>query len=223
MDPLIIGSAISAGSSLLGSLFNKGPDPKKTSPGDAFRSEFGERMRQAERHGISKLAMIGAPSASPFVNVGASDGIGSTLASMGQDVGRVVAAGQTDAERKLTQLALDKAALENDFLRTQILSSRARLIRESAPPVPAVARPGLIPEKVKLPERTVGVNMGVGVPTNPYFSDAQIYEDRYGELGGSLAGLMNYPADWLYNWYKNFRPSVKRYPKLHQVYRGRHR
>lgn len=59
--------------------------------------------------------------------------------------------------------------------------------------------PDKLVEDIHNPQRTTHVKYGVPVRSAPAFSDAQTYEDRYGELGGSVLGLGNIPADVLYS------------------------
>lgn len=172
MDPIIGGALISAGSSLASKLFgDSGPDPKKTSPGDAFHSEFSQRMKMAERFGISKLVMAGAPASSGWSGSvgGGEPSWGDTFASMGQDLGRAVAAKASAPERQLQALLLDKAGLENEFLRTQIASVKMRTLRESAPALP-------------IPDRSGG-RLPVAHPML-----GQEAENHYSDIGGNIFG-----------------------------------
>lgn len=76
----------------------------------------------------------------------------------------------------------EKQALDSDMAR----------IRQAVTPDKLI-------EDLVNPQRTTHVKVGVPVKSAPAFSDAQTYEDRYGELGGSAMGLINIPADALYN------------------------
>lgn len=199
INPMVIASGISAGSKLLGGLLGKGEGQKKQ-----VMSQISGKMAAAKKYGISPLAMLGAQTQSY-----PSQGIGDTLADMGQDISRSVAAQSTDSERTAIQLGLEKAKLENDFLRAQIASVQMNMAsRMAGPPKPpgfeAVA--GRVPEKVVPPQRTDNYNLlGMPFQSNPYSSDAQTLEDRHGEAGGSALGWMNVPADW---WWTHFaRPN----------------
>ena len=188
MDPVTRGALISAGSTLAGGFMDKLFPGDSGPPGGDYKAmksanmaAIAGKMEAAKKYGISALYAMGAPTASPSFSVGGDGGMsrGSTLASMGQDISRAVAAGQTADERALQALTLEKAKLENDYLRAQINSVNSRTIRESAPPMPA---PGaLLPEKVNPPERTQNIKAGVEYLTNPNWSDAQTFTNRYGE------------------------------------------
>lgn len=214
MDPATAAAIGQAASSVIGGALDAfgvgssdGPDHLRKRTRQANFAAIEGKMQAAKEFGISPLYALGAPTISPAVSVGGSSGpsLGQTISNMGSDVSRAVAAGQTEVERQLQALTLDKARLENEYLSAQIASVRTRTVRESAPAIP-----GLIPEKVAPPQRTTGVNIGVPIDSNPYFSDAQSLEDRYGELGGSILGLGNLPADFGYNWWRHLKSSVKR-------------
>lgn len=177
--PMVAAAGISALGSLAGGLIgSSGAKEAMELQKDAMQKGIRWRVHDAKMAGIHPLYALGAPTFSPSaVNVGQP--MADALSSMGQDISRAVAAGQTDAERAIQNLTLEKAQLENDYLREQIASLRVRTTREAGPPVPAIA--GLNPEKVVQPQRTSGLNAGLGFKTNPYVSDANSFTDRYGE------------------------------------------
>ena len=146
----------------LGSLFgggSDGPDHLYKRTKEAAEASIEGRLAAAKRNGISALYALGAPVSSPSISVGGSGpDMGQTLAAMGQDISRAVAAGQTDVERSLQALTLEKAKLENEYLAAQISSIRTRTVKESAPPMPVSG--ALVPDAVKPPSRTAGLNAG---------------------------------------------------------------
>lgn len=142
----------------------------------------------------------------------------SWLGDMGQEIDRSRMATSDPGTRKAAavaeSLALERGGLENDLLRAEIAKTRAQI----GPPMPTVdPKSGLNPEEVNPPTRTAGLNAGVGYPTNPNFSDAASFENRYGdsEIASMLVGLMNAGAD-LYHWGKKYyvpsKPWVKKWP-----------
>lgn len=204
MDPIIGGALISAGSSLAGNLLSGGNNhagrDSRQATSYANRSAILDKVAAAKEAGISPLYALGAPAISVGAqSVGESPGLGQTLSEMGHDVGRAVAAGQTDAERAIQALTLEKAKLENDYLRANIASIQNRTRREAGPPLP----PGgsLVPENIQPPQRTTGLNVGRGFQSNPYFSDAQSWEDRYGdsEILSTISAIVNTVADGWWN------------------------
>lgn len=213
MDPTIVAAGLSAASNLAGGLISSGGNNhRKREDREAIYNSVAQKVKAARDWGVSPLFALGAPTYSPSAPVGNSNApLGQAVANMGQDISRAVAAGQTDAERALTALALEKAGLENDYLRSQIASVRVRTMREAGPALPASVKPGsLLPAKSVDPQQTTGVNKIIGIHSNPYFSDAQSDEDRYGEIGGAVLGLGNIPADIGYTLWKNFREWSRR-------------
>lgn len=187
MDPVTLSALISGGSKLAGGLLdafgggsnNHAGRDRRQALAEAVHASIGGKVEEAKKYGISPLYALGAPiMSSSFQSAGGDDGLrgmGRTLSDMGQDVSRAVAATQSPVERKIQALTLDKAALENDFLREQIASLRMRTRNEVGP--------GL-PEKVQDPQRTTGVNVGLKHPweSDPTVSDlGQYIEDRYGD------------------------------------------
>ena len=86
----------------------------------AYRAEF------ARDHGLHKLAVLGVPpgNASAHFQAGGNDRT-LDLAQMGQGVDRALNAGRAGIQRKLDDLALEKAQLSNDYIRAQIANSQA--------------------------------------------------------------------------------------------------
>lgn len=168
MDPIIGGALISGASNLLGGLFG-GNSAKKQSPGDAFRSEFKQRMAMGEKYGISKLVMAGMSPAGGWSGSVGEPSMGQTLSNMGQDIGRAVAARASQPERDLQRLLLEKAGLENEYLRSQIASVNSRTLRESAPSLP-------------IPDRSGG-RLNVAHP-----GLGEEAEKHYSDIGGNVFG-----------------------------------
>lgn len=102
------------------------------------------RVADAQKAGIHPLAALGVNPASgpPMANISGGD-FSAPLAEMGQDIGRAAeayASGGDKATARMTQLSLERGQLENDLLRTQIASQRARLVQQGTPGVPGTTR-----------------------------------------------------------------------------------
>nr|QJB20469.1 MAG: DNA pilot protein [Microvirus sp.] len=96
------------------------------------------RVADAKAAGISPLAALGVPLASgPTMAIGGSGG-SSPFSDMGQSLGRAIDAVSTSKERSvrasLDGLALERASLENELLRSQITSVN----RANNPPLPSM-------------------------------------------------------------------------------------
>lgn len=116
MDPIVTGSLISGGASLLGGIFGRGGSGKKLAREQmAMQKEFAQhgvrwRVEDAKAAGIHPLAALGMQSMSYSpVYAQASEGIGSSLAEAGQHIGRAVAAQSTAVERRMQLLGLAAA------------------------------------------------------------------------------------------------------------------
>lgn len=145
MDPIIGGALINAGSSLIGGLLGGGSNnhagrDQRQATTFANRSAIIDKVAAAKEAGISPLYALGAPVISASSAVGSPGGgssLGSTISEMGHDIGRAVAAKQTEAEREASLLQLDSLRLDNDLKRAQIAGMVSRQARESAPALPA--------------------------------------------------------------------------------------
>lgn len=155
----MLGSLISAGSNIIGGLL--GRQSQKDAAAQtreaaaleyAHQKEFAQHgltwkiddaLRNADKiHPIYSMGSAGA-SYSPVTQAfSSSSPMGDAVAAAGQNIGRAVHATATQDQRatafsKTAQaLALEKGALENDLLRTQLASENARLRQTSAPPFP---------------------------------------------------------------------------------------
>jgi hypothetical protein len=144
MDPLVTSTLISAGSSLLGSVFGgkkKGPSLEDIQNANVRQEDmlFDSRMENAKQHGIHPLVMLGIPP-SGGGTFGFSGGESSEpskfekMAEMGQGISRAAHAWLTREEREMgkisAQLQLENQALQNDRLRSEI----ALLHQPGSPP-----------------------------------------------------------------------------------------
>lgn len=167
IDPITTGALISGASSIAGSFIGSS---SQSEANDAMLANAAKdrqlqrnfakkgirwRVKDAQEAGIHPLYAMGAslPTYSPSgINIGAKRS-GGGLAAAGQDIGRAVAATQTQPER---DLAIARASLENKYLEAQIL----KLTRESqvGPPMAnAMDLPGGIPGQGSMPGRHPGV------------------------------------------------------------------
>lgn len=188
----ILGPLISGGMNLLGGLMAKQPNYKKIA-NETFKGEFNARMGAAQKYGISKLVMAGAPApAAPSAQ--AFNPIGEGLAAMGQDISRAVQNFSSPFERQIAAETLKKARSENELVQAQTRSINVRTAQQIAPPPPQ------IPTEVQPPVRTTGVNiLGQGFPFDPGTSDSAVIENRHGDLVQELYGLGVLGADLYHN------------------------
>lgn len=216
----MLGSLLSAGSSLIGGLLGNKAEKKER----AMQLEFAQngiqwKVADAKKAGIHPLFALGAPtqSYSPI----STGSLGDAVSNMGQDLGRAADAVRKPVQKvdayvaKLQALQLERGSLENQLLRAQIINEnrvpgqaipfgagQASVIPGQSAGAPKVLQNRrLVPDNPIDPQRTKGMNIGVGYKTNPSFVDVQALEDRYGDnifvnYGGALANAL---ADAYYN------------------------
>lgn len=211
----LIGSIIGAGASLIGGAMSSNAQKKANQANIAAQEAANQKNYEAQKEfaqqglrwkvedakaaGIHPLYAVGAPAQSFSASfaapqIGADTSMGNAMASAGQDIGRAVSATLTPTERAynqtVQQLGLERASLENELLRTQI---RRQLV-ETGPGFPSATTGanGL--------GGVTSVNVGGNrVDADPGWSDAQKFEDRYGELVSLPAGLGIAIADLVKN------------------------
>lgn len=198
MDPLVTSSLISAGSSLLGGLFggstnNHAGRDQRQATSYAIRASILDKVAAAKEAGISPLYALGAPVFSSTSAVGSPGGTnwGQTFSDMGHDVSRAVAAQQTGPERLLQKLTLEKAGLENDYLRAQIGSINARTTAQTGPALPVVAGRNDLPVS--------DVFGGIDTPDMNY---SQRVQNAYGDIPENILGMGKLIEDAGRSFYK---------------------
>lgn len=191
----------------------------------ALQKEFAQsgiqwKVKDAEAAGVHPLFALGAQTTSfspTSVGGGASDFSG--LADAGQNIGRAIdATRSTPASALALQLGkiqLEGASLDNDLKRTQLASAIAtNMPAHPGLPGPFTRHsvdgqgdsgstdPTLTPAQhmLRQPQYTTNLRaFGANIMPNPRYSDAQSYEDRYGEMSDFVAGPAIAHADWWHN------------------------
>lgn len=225
-------SLIGAGASLLGGILGGKRQDDSAAKQLAAQKEFAQsgiqwKVADAKKAGISPYYALGASTASYSpVSVG-DGGIGKGLSDASQDLSRAAKAAMPADDRDgllrdQGKLALENQGLQNDLLRVQIAKERAQL----GPPMPSLASKSLIDGQPATELVSVGgapvkaeglkqkpdtipatnrIRAGLRLYTNPWFSDGQDLEDRYGDYAGGVLGALNVPADVLYTAHKYTR------------------
>lgn len=225
--------AIGSIGSLVGGFFDRKANKENLESQQAMQREFAQsgiqwKVNDAKAAGIHPLAALGAQTASYSPQ---SIGDSGSFSDMGQNLGRALKAAASSDDRKaqeLEDLALTRARLDNDLVRSQIEASKvATSSRRGAalgppmptPPVAKTAWTGapVTADKIETKDDTYPAvkNLRVGgVPlqTAPWMSDAQDMEDRYGEsISDWVGGPLNLIADSVYSAYKGFRKIPSKY------------
>lgn len=201
---------------------------------EAAQSGIQWRVADAKAAGIAPLAALGAQTFNPSpVSVGAvaDNSFGAGIASAGQNIGRAIDATRSsgdkvDAFTKATRdLTLQRMGLENEILASNL---RTTMQAGRTPPMPLA---GGTPQTIDGQSSTNRVTVGgypvaddpikqqfdtipataiirpAGVPlkTNPYTTDAQDLEDRYGDVIEEVGGVANMGADGLYTLWQMYK------------------
>lgn len=192
----LIGSIISAGAGLLGGMMNnsaqQSANQANINASEAANRQNYEAQKEFAQQGLRwKVADANAAGVHPLYALGAppvnfspsfvgatsqSSNPGDSLASAGQDIGRAVAATETNEERALRALTLERASLENDLLRTQI----RRQVVETGPGFPDA---GGTDKSLEILKHLFG-----NVPLGPH-SSANDVQNEYGEVVGDVHGF----------------------------------
>lgn len=206
----MIGELISGGLKLLGGFLDRDAAQDRANAdwerNAALQREFAQhgirwRVSDAKAAGLHPLAALGAQvSSGAPIATGDVPGISDSLAGMGASVERAMNATRTPEERsdaytsKLRQLQLTRGELENQLLMSQI--KRLQVQTNPALPTAKSTDQGDAPPA---PEHT-GLRTGDGstLSTDPTVSDAQKFEDRYGESSDVTWGPYIQWRDWRY-------------------------
>lgn len=185
---------------------------------DRQDSAIQRRVADAKAAGIHPLYALGANVSSPSVTVGSDFG------SMGQDIGRAVAATRT-ADDRLKSLTLTNMELRNKLLEGQISKINQSQLGPSVPlstqdMQPVVSGQGDVMERsiptplfthdpsvqlVSGPESKVQAQKSFGytlIPNLKRFSPSQQFQNVYGEEG--LPAFIHNAASWLDSLYRGF-------------------
>lgn len=164
----MLGSLISAGANILGGILGSNSSKKANEAAQRMADENIRQQREFAQHGLTwKIddAFRNASRVHPIYSLGASGptfspvsanfttdtALGTGIAAAGQDIGRAVNATATNKQRvdaftvASQKLSLEKGALENELLRSELASKNARLRQVSSPPFPNNAAEYAIP------------------------------------------------------------------------------
>lgn len=142
----MLGALIGAGTQLLGGLLGRDSAQKQADKNAALQREFAQsgiqwKVEDAKKAGVHPLYALGASTHS-FSPVSISDPLPAAMANAGQDLSRAMTSTATPTQRQtafgsaMESLTLEKAGLENQLLRSQIV----RMNQTSSPPIPSAAQ-----------------------------------------------------------------------------------
>lgn len=185
---------ISGAAGVIGGLMNRNSAKDAAEKNAALQREFAQngitwKVKDAERAGVHPLYALGASTIGASPSYVGDTSLGSGIASMGQDIGRAVAATSSSAQKDnaftaaARALELEKGGLENELLRSQI----ARMRQQSMPSLPtATGNPWLIDGQGDSRTVTVGpliennpLERVSSDPTNPWTEPGAINSVGY--------------------------------------------
>lgn len=212
----LIGAGIAAGANLAGGYMSSQAAKENAQNNMYMQLAFARhglkwKVQDAKEAGIHPLYALGA-STSSYSPVSVGDtSLGSGLAAAGQDIGRALMATRSSGERGsayndvVQKLTLTRMGLEND-----LLASKIRVANQAGSPPAMPGEADVAIPKLEDMQRTPNV-MGSNIKPDPNTSDAQNWEDRYGEVVGGAAGPLILLRDLAHTngwtreaWYDNF-------------------
>lgn len=201
----MLGEIVSGIGSLVGGLFGKKSADKANRQNIQLQKDFAQKgiqwkVADAKKAGVHPLAALGANTVSYSPSTVGSTALGEGISQFGQDIGRAVNAGSTSDQRashvqsqilqeQLKGLQLDNAGKMLQNAGTASVLRRSAMVGPPMPSASGVTNTGMAGQSSNY---IVG---GVSVPRNPLFSDAQVIEDRHGDVAAAGYGLLTIPAD----------------------------
>lgn len=185
----ILGSIIGAGSSLVGGLLgNSSANAAMDLQKKAMQKGIQWKVADAKAAGIHPLFALGASTSMPSAVISP---LGESVAAAGQDISRAVDAMSDSREKAssmskaLGALQLERGALENEMLRSQI----RRLNAPGSPPAsPESGDTAIVPGQG---DSRAPLTLVDGITVKPRASEtpAQPLTDEYGEAADFVGGL----------------------------------
>jgi hypothetical protein len=186
---------IGAAGSILGGLLGAGAEERAIKAQNAYNDPSAIRAR-AEAAGFNPLLFIG-PGVGQQTAVGGSNFMGSAIA----DASAMLADGlATSMAKKPSMVQLDEIKAQNAKLQAQVSNmtlrpkvggvySRSTPTLRSALGFPDVKTSSSVVSSASAVRPRMGLSFGGVVPVVDSVSDAGDFEQRWGEVGGSAAGL----------------------------------
>lgn len=219
----MIGEIISAGANLLGGLFGKSSTEKANEQNIKLQKEFAQqgiqwKVADAKAAGIHPLAALGAQTTAFSPSVVGDTSFGTGIASMGQDIGRAINSTRSQDQRaaavqkSILDLELQGKQLDNrgKEIENALLASKLATTSQVGSPMPssgAASNTGLSGQNSS---KFTRIQVGPMSTIPASISDAQTFEDRYGEVASSAAGLGILAGDAIRTGYNYLNPYFQR-------------
>lgn len=216
----MIGELIAAGGSLLGGLLGKKSAEKQAAQQAALQKQFAQegiqwRVEDAKKAGVHPLYAIGAQTHS-YSPVSINDPMPGAIAEAGNSIGRAVhstmSGGERAAAATLQGLQIERAKLENDQLKLNLMASQNKLLTQpgTGKPIPT----GGVPQEATFdanPRLMIG---GSEVRIDPGWSPTEAVEAGYGDIS-AVYGALKAANDWSLATGKPFSTNLWNYLNEH--------
>lgn len=202
----MLGDIISGGMKIIGGMLSDDAASKNNERNIAMQREFAQngiqwKVADAKKAGIHPLYAMGNSGISFSPQTVGGSGLGSALASAGQDVSRAISSTQDQPTRdgmfarSVQELQLQNFTLKNDLLAAQI----AKLRHAPNPPMPSPGTATEAPLDDKMQERKRNVIGGSEIRSHPGYGPSEGFTSEYGEpIEWIYAPLKTY-MDWAYH------------------------
>lgn len=216
----MLGELVSGISSVLGGLFGKKSAEKANEQNIKLQKEFAQngiawKVADAKRAGIHPLAALGASTTSFSPSVVGDTSFGTGISNAGQDIGRAINATRdqgsrvTGVQKSILDLELQGKQLDNrgKEIENALLASKLATSSQVGPAMASLAGPSNTGIPGQNSSKFTRIQVGPLQSRPAPISDAQTFEDRYGEVVSSLAGIPILASD-LYNSVSPYIPPV---------------
>lgn len=217
----LLSGIVGAGANLLAGNKQEKANREAAERDIAHQKEFAQsgiqwKVADARKAGIHPAVALGAQTAS-FSPIGVGDTGTQHIAAAGQDISRAIDSTRTASSRTsafdqtVQALTLTKMGLENDLLASQVAKTKMQIgppmstvdpntYQISGQPASGLSLPVPLMHDARNPQFTPNIRVaGQDWLPHPGWSDAQTYEDRYGEMSDYVFGPAIAVSDYFYN------------------------
>lgn len=197
----MLGEIISGIGSIAGGLFGRSSAEKANKRNIQLQKDFAQKgiqwkVADAKAAGIHPLAALGAQTVAFSPSVVGDNSLATGISQAGQDIGRAVNSTRTQdqrinaVQRTASTLALEGQALDNrgKEIQNALLASKLATSSQVGPAMQAASGATNTGIPGQNSSKLTRVDIGGYRSVPAQISDAQTFEDRYGEVVSSLAG-----------------------------------